>query len=76
MVCACDSIDLEGLEVVEIDQTTIAMVGGQVEMSQKVCSENWLSDVCNNKIEPEYLISQGNVVFGFSVTGYGGAIGC
>ena len=52
------------------------MVGGEVEVSKKVCADYWLFDVGNDKIKWVMLATQRDSKSDATLTGYRGSVGC
>ena len=63
------------VETADVQQITVTMIGGKVEMCEKIGADNWLFDVSNYEVKWVILATQCYSMSDATTTGYCGAIG-
>ena len=68
-------VGVDRLEVFQVDEATVAVIGGKVEMCEKIGADDWLFDVSNYEVKWVILATQCYSMSDATITGYCGAIG-
>ena len=68
-------VNLESFKGLQVYQAPVAMVWGEVEVSEEVCADYWLFDVGNGKIKWVLLATQGDSKSDAAVTGDRSSVG-